>query len=202
MRSIAYSCMIVAVIFVSAQNINAEVLAIANSYSGGGYKWAGSGTPKSLFFKKNRLLDKSPQGTYCSGYTFTVAFDAMLKKGLLDDFSFKQVQWLQRNWYGTNKACAETQCVYAMKELGLGSAIAKEEAQAGDFVQFWRNNKSGHSVIFLNWVRDSAGRITGIKYRSTQRATNGIGSREEKMGKGPKDINPNRIYVGRLNSQR
>lgn len=177
---------------------NEDVLKIANSYSGGGYKWSSTGVPKSLYFKDTKILSKSSQGTFCSGYTFTVAFEAMEGRALLDGLSVDQVKWLQRNWYGTNEASAETQCLYSLDKLGLGEEIAHAQAKPGDFVQFWRNNKSGHSVVFLDWVKGPSGEITGIKYRSTQKSTNGIGDRTETIGKSERDINIKRLYIVRL----
>jgi hypothetical protein len=49
-------------------------------------------------------------------------------------------------------------------------------------VQLWRWSGSGHSVIFVNWVRDENQQITGMRYWSSQRATNGIGYRTEYFG--------------------
>ena len=182
-----------------AQDINKDVLEIANSFSGGGYKWSSTGVPKSIYFKDTEILSKSAEGTFCSGYTFMVAFDALEKNNLIDDLKVDQIKWLQKNWYGTNETSAETQCLYSLEKLGLGKGIKHPDAIAGDFVQFWRNNKSGHSVIFLSWVRDKSGKITGLKYRSTQKSTNGIGDRTESVGSDEKDINIDRIYIVRLN---
>lgn len=179
------------------QGLNDEVIKIANSYEGGGYKWSSSGTPKSIYFKDSKILSKSAQGTFCSGYTFTVAFDALDQAGKLDHLSVDQVKWLQRNWYGTNNASAETQCLYSLAFLNLGEKVNLSDAKAGDFVQFWRNNKSGHSVIFLDWVKNED-EIIGIKYRSTQKSTDGIGDRIETIGTDDKDINLNRLYIVRL----
>ena len=178
---------------------NKDVLQIANSFSGGGYKWKGStGVPKSIYFKDTQILSGSNEGTHCSGFTFTVAFDALKGRNLLKDLTVDQIKWLQLNWYGTNQKSAETQCLYSLEKLELGSGIRHEEAMAGDFVQFWRNNKSGHSVIFLNWEKDESGKITGIRYRSTQKSTNGIGDRTEAIGNGERDINIDRLYIVRL----
>ncbi len=182
----------------SAQNLNDRVILIANAYEGGGYKWSSSGTPKNIVFKNEQILSKSAQGTFCSGYTFTVAFDALDQAGKIDHLSVDQVKWLQRNWYGTNEASAETQCLYALHFLDLGTKVNLSDVKAGDFVQFWRNNKSGHSVIFLDWVKNESGEITGIKYRSTQKSTDGIGDRTETIGTGEKDINLSRLYAVRL----
>lgn len=181
-----------------AQDLNDQVMEIANSYEGGGYKWSSTGVPKSLYFKDTKILAKSAEGTFCSGYTFMVAFDVMTNNKLLDDLDLSTVKWLQRSWYGSTEESAESQCLFALKKLDIGSEVNHKEAIAGDFVQFWRHNKSGHSVIFLDWVRDGSDEITGIKYRSTQRKTEGIGDRIETVGDGETDINIDRLYIVRI----
>jgi len=190
--------LIVFILHVSAQEANEHVLKVANTFSGGGYKWAGTGTPKDLIFNGTKILSKSAEGTYCSGYTFMVAFDVMNENGMLSHLDVPTIKRLQQDWYGSNDEAAETQCLLALEKLGLGKSVTLENAQAGDFVQFWRNNKTGHSVIFLNWIKDSFGNITGINYRSTQKVTNGIGNRTETIGTAPTDINLQRLYVVRL----
>jgi len=189
---------IVSISAIRAQDVNEHVLKVANAYSGGGYKWAGSGTPKDLIFKDTKILSKSAEGTYCSGYTFMVAFDVMNENGLLNNLDVSTVKRLQQDWYGSNEQAAETQCLLALEKLGLGKGVSFTDAKPGDFVQFWRNNKTGHSVIFLGWVKDDLGTITGITYRSTQKLTNGIGDRTETIGTGEKDINQKRVYVVRV----
>lgn len=186
------------VAMLQAQSLNSRVLQIANSLEGGGYKWSSTGVPKSIFFKNTEILKKSNEGTFCSGYTFMVAFDALLESKKIDHLDVDDIKWLQRNWYGTNAESAETQCLFSLEKLGLGMPVLHAEAEPGDFVQFWRNNKSGHSVIFLDWIKDSSGKIIGIKYRSTQKSTNGIGDRTETIGIGDKDIDIKRIYIARL----
>jgi hypothetical protein len=183
----------------TAQDLNDQVLKVARAYEGGGYYWKGStGTPKELNFQNTRILSKSTQGSHCSGYTFMVAFEVLTDNKLLDGQSVTTIKQLQGNWFGTTEQSAETQCRMALENLGLGKAVKMEDAKPGDFVQFWRNNKSGHSVIFLGWKRDTSGKITGINYRSTQTMTNGIGDRTETIGSGDKDINAQRVYVVRL----
>ena len=181
-----------------AQSLNDQVMEIANSYEGGGYKWSGSGVPKSLYFKDTKILSKSLEGTLCSGYTFMVAFDVMTNNQLLDNFDLSKVKWLQRSWYGSTEESAESQCLFALKKLEIGTEVKHVDAAVGDFVQFWRHNKSGHSVIFLDWVRDRNDKITAIKYRSTQRKTDGIGDRAESVGDGKTDINIDRLYIVRI----
>ena len=198
MRNFLTLIFVISLARLSAQGLNSEVMKIANSYEGGGYKWSSSGVPKSIYFKDSKILSKSAQGTFCSGYTFLVAFDALEKTTRMKALDVADVKWLQRNWYGTNEASAETQCLYSLDKLKLGYEVSNSDATAGDFVQFWRNNKSGHSVIFLNWIKDESGEITGIKYRSTQKSTDGIGDRTETIGDGERDININRLYIVRL----
>ena len=71
-------------------------------------------------------------------------------------------------------------------------------------MQIWRTNKSGHSVVFVDWVREGD-QIVGIKYRSSQKSTDGIGDRVEYFadaaGKGGK-VDRKRTYVARLNDRK
>jgi len=127
-----------------------------------------------------------------------VAFDVLDNNHLLDDLDLSAVKWLQRSWYGSTEESAESQCLFALKKLNIGLEINHKDAMAGDFVQFWRNNKSGHSVIFLNWIKDNNGKIKAIKYRSAQKKTDGIGDRTEAIGMGERDINIDRLYVVRV----
>jgi hypothetical protein len=90
--------------------------------------------------------------------------------------------------------------VLALEEFGLGYRVENlDDAVPGDFIQIWRNHGSGHSVIFIDWERDDEGKITGLKYWSTQPATKGVGYRTEPVGDGKKDVTRDLIFVGRLN---
>ena len=193
-----FTCLGLITLGLDAQNLNDEVMEIANSYEGGGYKWSSTGVPKSLYFKDTKILAKSVEGTFCSGYTFTVAYDVMNNNKLLDDLDLSTIKWLQRSWYGSTEESAERQCLFALKKLNIGNEVDPKEAKAGDFVQFWRNNKSGHSVIFLDWIKNENEKITGIKYRSTQKKTDGIGDRIESVGMDERDINIDRLYIVRI----
>ena len=98
------------------------------------------------------------------------------------------------------KDSGETQCAYALEKLGIGKPVAIKDAKPGDFLQLWRTNKSGHSVVFLDWITD-AGRPIGVKYRSTQTSTNGIGDRTEYFTGIPGkkgSVDPKRLHFGRL----
>ena len=182
-----------------AQPMNEFFLRQAKAYPAeGGYVWSSTGCPEALVRGTDTLLRKSKAGTYCSGFTFTVFFKVMNECGAFDSLSLSELKRIQQEWYGITAASAEQQCVYVMEKWNLGSHIEKEHARPGDFVQFWRNNNSGHSAVFLDWSRDSEGNIVGIKYRSSQRSTNGIGERTEPIGADSRSLNPKRVYLGRI----
>jgi hypothetical protein len=177
-------------------------LQIARSYPDGGQydrSWRGSGVPHEIRFQGERILAKG-KGTYCCGFTFAVAMDAAGERRLLADKSPDQIRAFQKQWYGATKESAEVQCGLAMEKLGIGRRVKADEARPGDFLQFWRTNKGGHSVVFLGWVEEG-GRRVGIKYRSSQGSTKGIGDRVEYFaGAAGKEgrIDPQRLYFGRL----
>lgn len=81
----------------------------------------------------------------------------------------------------------------AVFELGIGSGRTINAADidscasrnwptTGDFVQIWRGDNSGHSVIFSNYLKNSAGELIGICYWSSNQATNGFRHRCEPIG--------------------
>jgi len=180
---------------------NADIVRIAYGYEDGGtYKWKGSGVPEELVFAGEQILPKS-DGTYCCGYTLAVVFKAAQSRGLLGGRTADDIRLLHKYWYGNTEDSEETLVVYALEELELGQFVELNEAAAGDFAQFWRSNESGHSVMFLEWIVEE-GKTVGVKYRSSQKSTNGIGDRieyfadaEDHDGKLLRD----RFYVVRLN---
>lgn len=180
-----------------------DVLRLARSLKdGGGYKWeGGSGVPQPIEFAGVTILPAQPEGTYCSGFTFTVAMRAAAVRGLLEGKPVDDVRRFQKQWYGSTKESAEKQCALAVKELGVGREVRSlDDARPGDFVQLWRTNKSGHSVVLMAPIRHD-GRLIGLRYRSSQKSTDGIGDRVEYFadapGRGGKLIR-NRTYVARL----
>ncbi len=180
-----------------------DVVEIAQGFpDGGGYEWKGTGVPEDVSFNDKIILAKG-KATYCSGFTFAVAMKAASERGLLKTKATEQVQGFQKEWYGATKESAETQCAYASEKLGIGKPVASKDAKPGDFLQLWRTNKSGHSVVFLEWVT-VAGRPIGVKYRSSQTSTNGIGDRVEYFTGVPGkkgSVDPKRLYFGRLNDR-
>jgi hypothetical protein len=180
-----------------------SVVDVARTFpDGGGYEWKGTGVPEDVRFNGKTILAKG-KATYCSGFTFAVAMKAVAERGLLKGKTTEQVQAFQKDWYGATKESGEKQCAYAIEKLGVGKSVSTEDAKSGDFLQLWRTNKSGHSVVFLEWVTDGGSPI-GVKYRSTQTSTNGIGDRVEYFTgvSGKKGaVDPKRLYLGRLDTK-
>ena len=184
------------------------VLAIARAFpDGGGYdgKWGGHGVPEDIVFKGATILSKakSSHGSYCCGFAFTVAMKAAARRGLLADKTVAQVRAFQKHWYGCTKESRERQCAMGVEVLGIGREVKLRDARPGDFVMIWRASGSGHSVVFLGWARDK-GRRVGIRYRSSQGSTKGIGDLTEYFAgvKGKQGIDPKRTYVARLHTRR
>lgn len=159
---------------------NADVLRIARSIpDGGGYNTAftGSGTPVEIQFQGQKILSQAVGGTYCSGFTFTVVTEAAASRGVLNGKTVAEIKAFQKQWYGVTKGSEEQQCVVAVEALGIGSSVAHDDARPGDFVQFWRKG-SGHSVVLLEWITSGDQRV-GLKYRSSQGKTKGVGDHVE-----------------------
>ena len=184
---------------------NAAVLEVAHRFEGGQYNknWSGSGTPVEIKHKGQTILREGTGGTYCCGYTFAVAMIAAEERGLLRGKSVKQVKRFQKMWYGAvgdktarDREIQEKQIALAMPMLKIGSAIEPDDAQPGDFLQFWRT-QSGHSVVFLDWIVEDDQRV-GVRYRSSQGSTNGIGDKEERFQDHGGHVDPQRMYFARL----
>jgi hypothetical protein len=189
-------------------------LQAARSYhDGGGYiaSGAGGGVPENIVFQGQTILSKPDHGTYCSGFTFAVAMKAAAQRDLLAGKTVSQVREFQRLWFATdpNKADWEKQCVLALTTLGIG-LDSSTDPQPGDFVQMYRKvdagDPAGHSAVFLGWVTDTQGKRIGLKFRSSQTNTDGIGDATvyfSDSGHAPDATFPghmsrSRIYFGRL----
>ena len=103
-------------------------------------------------------------------------------------------------WYGVTDG--ERLIARAVVDYNLGIAITDmEDVQEGDPLQFWRRSGSGHSVLFVNWIRDEGATILGLRYWSAQSSTNGIGYGAEYFGE-TSGINRDRFYPARLRKPR
>ena len=88
-----------------------------------------------------------------------------------------------------------------VESFGLGTGSVQYAHQigtsdipkAGDFVQIWRENNSGHSVIFQGFLDSNGdGKNDMICYWSSQSSTNGYGNNCERL------TTTNRILIGSL----
>lgn len=186
--------------FPICQNLNSLILSEAYFIEGGGYVWDGTGVPVDLHIDEKVFIKKSDTGSFCSGFTLFTVFNALKKSHKLAPSVQNDFYAFYRSWYGIPPESKETQCLHTLKKYRIGHAVSINEALPGDIVQFWRNNKTGHSVVFLSWDLDAFGRISGMNYRSSQKSTFGIGDRCEDIGSGKEDINIQRIYIGRLDN--
>jgi hypothetical protein len=136
-----------------------------------------NGVTQDLYYRGRVVTKAHPNGTrcsYCCGLTFEIFVRAMLLRNIQkgidpDDFngmSFNDLFNLLQFWYIEGKGDSPQK---GIEYYGLGEKIEDwEKARAGDFCDISRNNKTGHSVIFIEWVRDPEGKITGMKYFSSQ----------------------------------
>jgi hypothetical protein len=129
---------------------------------------------------------------------------AAAERGLLKGKEIDGLRRFQKEWYGVPKEAQETQCALAVERLGIGRRVKDlEEARSGDFVQIWRTNKTGHSVVLIEPLREE-GRLVGLRYRSSQKSTDGIGDRIEYFADVPGregKVDRTRTYVARLNDK-
>lgn len=184
----------------AATGFNAFIVNAAKSFGPGSYLWQGDGVTKTVSYQGTTIAKPYAAGKcMCVGATFQVymtafeAWDAQHgKTGSLRGLSVAQVKQLKSIWYVATSALEGSQA--ALVKLGLGSAVAVlDQAQPGDPVQFWRQNGSGHSVIFDSWVK-TGGTITGLTYFSCN--SGGPGYVTEPVGTGSKEIDVARIHVG------
>lgn len=184
----------------AATGFNAFIVNAAKSFGPGSYLWQGDGVTKTVSYQGTTIAKPYAAGKcMCVGATFQVymtafeAWDAQHgKTGSLRGLSVAEVKQLKSIWYVATSALEGSQA--ALVKLGLGSAVAAlDQAQPGDPVQFWRQNGSGHSVIFDSWVK-SGGKITGLTYFSCN--SGGPGFVTEPVGTGDKEIDVARIHVG------
>lgn len=188
-------------------SLNGYVLAQMASYPMDGsyrYHWpkkgSWEGTTQTLVYGGKKLCSGDPlKRSYCCGLTFEVYVTSLLKAagGEVPGLSGAELHELRLRFFGDSKVGERRRlAAFGLESLGLGRQLEDlEDARPGDFVQFWRHSKSGHSAIFVNWTRNRAGKITGLVYWSSQSSTQGIGYNRESIG--PKGIKRDEIYLGR-----
>ncbi|MEQ8819577.1 MAG: hypothetical protein RLY93_04985 [Sumerlaeia bacterium] len=176
---------------------NERVLDIAGSYPIDGthaYWWPRAGesaydgcTTNVLLFGEP-VMEGEPGGrTFCCGLTLEVFArawtDAWAPNPGASPLQPKDWQRFQSLWFVPEINASGPSA--ALEEFGAGRTLAMAAAMPGDFVQIWRRpaegktHGSGHSVIFLGWVRNEDGDAIGLRYWSTQPGTEGIGQATE-----------------------
>ncbi|MEL7565003.1 MAG: hypothetical protein AAGU27_08995 [Dehalobacterium sp.] len=203
--------------------LNNYVLDVIKTYAGGYYPYLlnndyanYNGVTENLCYQDKVLSKANPAGnkaSFCSGITFEAFFKAMQKRNKdlnlsPDDFngmSYDQLFDFMLIWYVANGNKKTNNVSIAVEKYGIGKSITNlENARAGDFIDISREDNSGHTVVFLNWLRDESGRIIGLKYWSSQESTNGISEKEEYFnvtdsnGKKYGSVLINMVYIARV----
>jgi hypothetical protein len=170
-----------------------------------------NGVTSTLSYKGKVLLRAHPSGSrasHCVGITFEVFFKAMQERnrqlGISAD-DFNGMTWdnlfdLALYWFVASGSKSTNNIVLGVEKYGIGKGIHRlEDVRPGDFIDFNRVNGTGHTVVFMNWIKDG-GSIIGFRYWSSQGSTGGISYNEEYFSlpgkKGNVIINP--IYIVRI----
>jgi hypothetical protein len=181
------------------QDLRSAVIRTVAQRRGGGYEWKSDGVARDIVYAGEPVLKANPRGTYCCGATLEAFLDAYRQvKGVQDTAGRWFEGWprekfvaLQKGWYGTNDApelpelpaeirkdIREQQVALVLPWTGLAERVAHYRLlERGDFVEFWRANGSGHSVIFWGRDWDEEGRER-LWYWSSQKGGQGLPGRE------------------------
>jgi hypothetical protein len=157
------------------------------------------GCTTNVLLGDNVMMQGEPGGrTYCCGLTLEAFYRVLGKdRRISDAVTSGTARDIKKLWYCRQKWSPGPED--AMLFLGVGKRIADpDKALPGDFVQIWRNDGSGHSVIFVRWARDFAGRRVGMHYWSTQEKTRGIGFNVEPIATSGRTIDLTRTSITRL----
>jgi len=172
-----------------------------------------NGVTQDLWYKGMVVAKAYPDGSrcsYCCGFTFEVFVRAMklrnIQKGLdADDFNgmtFNDLFNLLQLWYIEGKGDSEQR---GITSYGLGRAITNlDGVHPGDFISYDTTPSGGHSVVFIDWLRDDEKKIVGFKYFSSNLSgTHGVGygsgrfSDSNKSGRG---ILRKSLRIGRVDA--
>jgi len=136
--------------------------------------------------------------TFCCGLTLELFYRTIANKKLaFDPWTSETAAQFKGLWFCRARYSPGPE--EALLAYGMGRKIANpEKALPGDFVQIWRNDKSGHSVIFVAWARDEKGNIQAMHYWSTQPGTKGIDFNAELAGKSGNMIDLDKTSFTRL----
>jgi len=191
---------------------NDTVLALVAGYptdGSYGYYWPSGGswygTTQDLWYLDSLVATGDPEHlSYCSGITWETFMRAWQEidretggdgslNGLsvadLDDF---RVDWFVRDLYGDGPGVA-------VLNYGIGEPVTRwQDVRPGDYVQIWRHSGSGHTFVFIDWLRDDSDNIIGVQYWSSQGSTDGISENEEYFGTSGSTLDPSFFYATRV----
>jgi hypothetical protein len=144
-----------------------------------------NGVTQDLWYQGMVVAKAYPDGSrcsYCCGFTFEVFVRAMklrnIQKGLAPDefngMTFHDLFNMLQLWYIEGPGDSEQRGIVG---YGLGEAITDlETVRPGDFLSYSTTPPGGHSVIFIDWIRDEQNKIVGMKYFSSNLSgTKGVG---------------------------
>lgn len=190
--------------------LNRHVLAVIKTYPTDGthrYNWpkdgSYSGVTEDVIYRGEVVAKANGKGeAFCCGLTFEVFVKAWkrwakAKKRPIDigGMDPRGLRRLRSDWFCAGEVRSGP--VEALVSRGLGQQIVDlDKAKPGDFMQLWRKSGSGHSVVFVGWVRDRKGERVALKYWSTQRSTKGIGFHTERFA-GKSGLVREKLYIAR-----
>ena len=155
-------------------------------------------TTDILLQGKKIMRGEANRRTYCCGLTLEVCYRALLEgEKAPPALTAETADQLRKLWFCTGKYSSGP--TEAMERFGIGRRIERpEDALPGDFVQIWRADGTGHSVVFVAWALDTEDRRVGMHYWSTQPGTGGLDFHAEAIGKYGKVIDLDRTSFARL----
>lgn len=195
-------------IFSSRGELNPQILEVVAEYSRknshlpvaqGAIVNTTYGVTRDITYDGRKVVSRSSGGeVYCVGLVFDVYMAACEKKKgsrfRLPGVKSADMVQFRRDWYGVDGN--ERTFVRTLVDRELGVEIENpRDAKPGDLIQFWRQ-KSGHSVVFLDWARDERGAIKGIRYWSAGQQY-GIGENTELFEGRGGSIDPDRVFIVR-----
>lgn len=157
----------------------------------------------AVFLRKNQILCNSRRNhSMCTSAAF-LAFLSELRRlkdlGLITEEKIQELSDLRgQAWKYINDQARPD---LLLQELGLGGGRVIRKAdfpvegwpRQGDLLQIWREDNTGHSVVFGGYMKDPSGTIRGVCYWSANLSTNGYGKLCE-----PMEV-VNRMIVARFN---
>lgn len=204
----------------NSPDLNSFVLDVVGTYEIGKYPYLlnndyanYNGVTTNIFYQGTLLAKAHPSGnraSHCVGITFEVFVRAMRERNKTlgipqDDFNgmtSSELRDFMLTWYVASGTKNNSNIVVAVEKYGVGKGITRlEDAKPGDFVDISRENGTGHTTVFINWVKEN-NKIIGIKYWSSQSA--GINYKTEYFnvadsnGKKYGNVRIDLVYIARV----